>query len=56
MDEAAPWRVLRKAGAAAKNALYIAVAMAPIGETVFEIVSEALIVATTKLRKAVFHW
>jgi len=55
MAEAVSSRVLRNAGAAAISALCIVVAMAPIGGTVFAMVSEALMVEVTKLRKAAFH-
>lgn len=56
MADAAASSVLWNVGAVAISALCIAVAMAPIGGTAFAIVSEAFIVAVTKLRKAVFHW
>lgn len=55
MVEAAPSRVLRKAGEAAISAFWTVVAAAPNGGMAFAIVLEASIVVATKLRKAVFH-
>lgn len=56
MADAAASSVLRNVGEAAISALCIAVAIVPIGEMVFAIVSEAFIVVVTKFRKAEFHW
>lgn len=52
---AVAWRVLRKEGAAAIRASWMAAATAPIGVMVFAMVWAAWIVAVTKPRKKAFH-
>ena len=54
--DAAPLRVLWKAGEAEISALFIAAPIAPMGGIVFAMFSEAFMVAVTKLRKPVFVW